>query len=277
MHTIELIENYVLYLNTVCKLSVTLHPMKRESLISFSRLMQFNIHESSYCSYIKSFPDGPASCRAQQREITASCPAEGCCHVCYAGVFQYLYPISNGKETLGFIAVSGYAAPEEELNLRDLEARLGHTPETLKKVYRTLSPKRPEKKEIDTLVLPLCRMLELAYLKEETTTLEESLITRILRYVRQHYELDLTTEMICDHYHCSRSHFSHSFKKETGKTFREYLTDLRLEHAKHLLTHSSIRINEIAYSVGFNDPNYFSNVFRRTEGISPMEYRRRKK
>lgn len=277
MHTIELIENYILYLKTDCKLSVTLHPMKRESLISFSRLMQFNIHDNSYCSYVKFTLGGPDRCRAQQREFAADCPMDGVCCTCYAGVFQYIYPIYGKNETYGFIAVSGYTAPESEADLTRYAEQLGSDTESLKKVYRTLKAGRPDKKTIDTLILPLCQMLELAYLKEETTPGEESLITRILRYTRQHYEMNLNTKTICDKYHCSRSHFSHSFKKETGKSFREYLTELRLEQAKHLLRFSSIRVGEIAFSVGFNDPNYFSNVFRAYEGLSPREYRTRNK
>lgn len=277
MHTIDLIENYIIYLNTACGLSVTLHPMKRESLISFSRLMQFNIHDNSYCSYIKSAQNDRRSCRAEQREIVASCPKEGKGHVCFAGVFEYVYPIFNGEEDIGFISVSGYSCPEGKSAVKATAERLDLSEEALKKIYSSLPQKIPDKTSVDTLILPLCRMLELAYLKEEKSTREESMITRILRYIRQHYSMDLTTEELCARYHCSRSHFSHTFKKETGKSFREYLTALRLEHAKHLLKHSSMRVGEIAFSVGFSDPNYFSNVFRQIEGISPIEYRKKNK
>lgn len=274
MHTIDLIENYIIYLKKQCGLSVTLHPLKRESLISFSSLMQFNSHNNSYCSYIKSTQAGHRRCLIQQREMLADCTKDGQCHVCYAGVLEYVYPIFNGNENVGFITVSGYACPEGENAVKSAASLLGYPLETLKKVYSSLYQKVPEKANVDTLILPLCRMLELAYLKEEKTTKDESLITRILRYTRQHYSMDLTTEGICARYHCSRSHFSHTFKKETGKGFREFLTELRLEHAKHLLTYSSLRVSEIAFTVGFNDPNYFSNVFRHIEGIPPAEYRR---
>lgn len=277
MSAIDLIESYIFYLKTECGLSVTLHPMKRESLISFSRLMQFNIHDNSYCSYIKSAQGDPRRCRAHQREIVADCPEEGACHICYAGVLGYVYPIFNGQENIGFISVSGYSCPEGTPAVKTSAEAFGFSYETLKKIYSSLPKKIPDKASVDTLILPLCRMLELAYLKEEKTTREESLVTRITRYIRQHYYMNLTTEELCARYHCSRSHFSHTFKKETGKSFREYLTDLRLTQAKHLLRYSTIHVSEIAFSVGFSDPNYFSNVFRQIEGISPIEYRKRNK
>ena len=84
----------------------------------------------------------------------------------------------------------------------------------------------------------------------------------------------LTIEDVCKRYSCSRSHISHCFKKQTGYTFREYLTNVRLENAKSLLQYSGLTITEIAFSVGFNDSNYFSNVFKAQMGISPMKYRK---
>ena len=81
-------------------------------------------------------------------------------------------------------------------------------------------------------------------------------------------------EALCERFHCSRSTFSHTFKKETGRSFRQYLTELRLDYARHLLVYSSLRVGEIAFSIGFSDANYFSNIFKKHEGCSPLEYRR---
>ena len=117
-------------------------------------------------------------------------------------------------------------------------------------------------------------MLELAYKSEEKLSSENAQITSICRYVRQNYDNDLTTEEICKEFYCSRSHFSHTFKKETEESFREYLIGVRLEHAKRLLKYSNLKVTEIALSVGFKDANYFSNVFKKHVGVSPMTYRK---
>ena len=60
----------------------------------------------------------------------------------------------------------------------------------------------------------------------------------------------------------------------TGKGFREYLTELRLTDAASLLRYSELSVTEIAYSVGFCESNYFSNVFKKQYGISPKDYRK---
>ena len=62
--------------------------------------------------------------------------------------------------------------------------------------------------------------------------------------------------------------------RKTGQSFREYLVSVRLKAAKSLLCHSRLSITEIAFSVGFSDSNYFSNVFKAKEGITPGKYRK---
>ena len=71
----------------------------------------------------------------------------------------------------------------------------------------------------------------------------------------------------------SPCHFSTVFGAETGRTFKEYLTDIRIKRAKELLRTTTLRSSEIADQVGYNDPHYFSLVFRRTTGLSPKEFR----
>ena len=117
-------------------------------------------------------------------------------------------------------------------------------------------------------------MLELAYTKiGDESSDEETLIDSVVRYLKQYHTENITLKDICDYFSCSRSHISHTFKKKTGKNIREFLTDCRLEDAKSLLKYSNLSITEIAYSVGFGDSNYFSNVFKKSVGMSPMKYR----
>lgn len=72
----------------------------------------------------------------------------------------------------------------------------------------------------------------------------------------------------------SSSHMSRIFKEEMGKGFNEYLTEIRLEESKRLLSKSVMNIREIAMAVGYQDERYFSKLFRKNIGIKPTEYRR---
>ena len=71
----------------------------------------------------------------------------------------------------------------------------------------------------------------------------------------------------------SMTYFSTVFKKETGKTFINYLTDYRMEEAVELLLTQNEKTYVIAEKVGYTDPNYFSYVFKKQFGMSPSKYK----
>lgn len=75
----------------------------------------------------------------------------------------------------------------------------------------------------------------------------------------------------------SPSYFSSIFSKEMGKTFVEYLTEIRMDRAKELLMCSSMKTSEIGYEVGYKDPLYFSYIFKKTQNCTPKEFRARGK
>ena len=72
----------------------------------------------------------------------------------------------------------------------------------------------------------------------------------------------------------SANHFSALFSQNMGQTFTEYLTDLRMSKAKELLRCTAMRSSEIAGEVGYKDAHYFSYLFKKTQGMTPSEYRK---
>lgn len=72
-----------------------------------------------------------------------------------------------------------------------------------------------------------------------------------------------------------RTIFPPCFRRRTGQTFVEYLTAVRIEAAKHLLTEGNSRMSDIAFDVGYQDSHYFSYLFKKHVGVSPREYRSR--
>ena len=101
-----------------------------------------------------------------------------------------------------------------------------------------------------------------------------SFVSRALDYVRDHYEdKELSIESICDYLNVSAAYFSTVFKRETGKTFINYLTDFRMEKAVRMLLEKNEKTYVIAQAVGYSDPNYFSYAFKKKYGMSPSKYR----
>lgn len=93
-------------------------------------------------------------------------------------------------------------------------------------------------------------------------------------YMESHFvDPELSLNEVASRVNLSASHFSVVFSQETCQTFKEYLTEIRIKKAKELLRSTSLRAADIAYQVGYNDPHYFSSVFKKNTGLSPIEFR----
>lgn len=93
-------------------------------------------------------------------------------------------------------------------------------------------------------------------------------------YVKQNYSSnEISLNMVASHVGISPSYFSTIFRQETGSTFTEYLTEIRMEKARELLRCTNKKTAEIAYDVGYKDAHYFSYIFKKTQGVMPKEYR----
>lgn len=96
-----------------------------------------------------------------------------------------------------------------------------------------------------------------------------------LDYIEKNYQnSELTLQVICHYLSVSPSYFSAILKKETGETFVELLTKKRMEKAQNLLRNTSLKNYEIAERVGFSDPHYFSQTFKKYTGKTPKKYAR---
>lgn len=103
-----------------------------------------------------------------------------------------------------------------------------------------------------------------------------SLIKRIVEYVDGHYREHLSLELLAGKFNISLSYLSRQFKAETGISFSQYLTDKRIVYAAYLLEHTGLSMTEISEMAGWQDVFYFSKVFKKHRGISPLNYRKGK-
>ncbi|XID94931.1 response regulator [Paenibacillaceae bacterium WGS1546] len=105
----------------------------------------------------------------------------------------------------------------------------------------------------------------------------EWVVHEVKRYIDRFYSRNITLSWIADTFFIHANYFSRLFKELCGISFSDYLTEVRMEHAKRLLQDPSIPIQQIGYLIGYETPSYFSSVFRKRCGVSPSQFREDRK
>ena len=98
-------------------------------------------------------------------------------------------------------------------------------------------------------------------------------VKKVIEYLRENYTRDMTLEELSKVANYSLFYLINLFKKETGKTPFQYLTDIKIQKAKEELRYTDNSINQICFNSGFNNRSHFSSTFKKITGISPNEYR----
>ncbi|QJD84554.1 response regulator transcription factor [Cohnella herbarum] len=101
----------------------------------------------------------------------------------------------------------------------------------------------------------------------------KQLIDKAIAYISAHYTGDISLQRLADHVHMSKNYFCLQFKHHTGHNFIDYLIRLRIGKAKEIIGDHSLKIYEVAEKAGFNDVKYFSKLFKKMTGLSPVDYR----
>ena len=258
--------SYLNYLNSDCKLYVSVHFNK--SIFSLiprkivSMILPYNNHTNAYCVMAKNIDHH--KCLLNQKNLLAKCQeGKPFCYSCHASVYEYIYPICKDNCAVGFIAVSGYRQKSPiEYNIIDYD------------LWKNVLNEKMPLSLCNSVIPPLSIMIEQMLL----TCLKESdnEYNLILQYLNE-YHTNITLSDLAKHFNRSKSHISHLFKKENGMTIRAYCNKLKLEDAKKLLLNTDISITEIALNVGFNDTSYFIYLFKNRFGISPLQYQKANK
>jgi two-component system response regulator YesN len=102
----------------------------------------------------------------------------------------------------------------------------------------------------------------------------DSWLDKAIQYIEEHYMWDCSLAQAAEHVYLSPAYFSNVFKKETGESFTNYVTKIRLDKAKVLLKNTSMKISEVAEATGFAEASYFATVFKQATRQSPSEYRK---
>ena len=126
---------------------------------------------------------------------------------------------------------------------------------------------------MEILTIRLMRSIDLAVPTDPQLGTGNRQCAAVKRYIDLHFKEALTLELLSEEAHMNKYYLSHAFKREYGISPINYMTSRRIEESKYLLAETDLSMSQIAQLLGFSSLSYFSQVFRRTQQISPMEYR----
>ena len=124
---------------------------------------------------------------------------------------------------------------------------------------------------IDNLKISL---FERRVAEEPAEAREERPITGITRYLQEHLAEEVSLSVLAERFHLNPQYISQLFKNESGVGFLAYLTNIRMEKAKKLLLSTPLSVAEVAERSGYGDYRVFTKVFKKSEGVTPSQYRR---
>ena len=202
-------------------------------------LLEYNVHKNPICLIEKSDSSRWEKCiKYHNKESISNSRCEVC--TCHAHVVEKIFSLNFG----GSVCVSS-------------------------------SDELPD----DVLIFPLCEMLE--YLntlvaKDDQEVTSSEIVNRAQKFIQRNFYEQITITDIASACACSVSSLCHLFKKHKGETVGKYIENLRLNHAKELLTTRNLSITAIAQKCGFSDYNYFALRFKKHTGKTPSEYKKSK-
>lgn len=239
-------------------------------------------HENPFCALMAKNHRACAACLAVQEQLSRAAEHQSKTLICPYGMCETAVPVRAGGHLIGFLEVGQvFRTPPNEARLKtlfphDADGMFDADIEEMKKAWIG-TPVIPRKRyeSIVRLLAMFAQQLSAAaneiLIRQQNN--EPPVIVAARRYIDEHNAEPLTLGGVAKAVNSSVFHFCKLFKKVTGVNFTNYVSRVRLEKARKLLTNPNQRISEAAYEVGFQSLTHFNRIFRRVFGESPTEYR----
>lgn len=174
-----------------------------------------------------------------------------------------LFESYRGKDYSRFIQYSK--------QLSSMEKNLQHHCSYKEKFYKSVGQLFDISKEQYILEIEMEKRAKELILSTEKG--RDNLAENALIYMNNHYNEDISINSMAALYSITPNYFSTIFHKETGKSFIQYLTDIRIQEGKRFLMETNLSVNEITRRIGYYSSSYFIKRFAQSEGMTPAEFR----
>ena len=228
---------------------------------------------TDYCNFIRA-NGGTKGCINSDETGCQKCLESGksMTYRCHAGICETITPLKFENLVIGYIIFGQYRLTDETEEILSYARRNDLDENLLLKHYENLTVLDED------MIDSICRVLQSCilgfYLKNAVSVVRSELSNKIKDYIENSVGEKLTVEKLCAKFFINKKQLYSLFKRNFGKTVKQYLFDTQIAKAKHLLSSSDISVTEVAEKAGFSDYNNFIQRFKKEVGLTPLRYRK---
>lgn len=229
---------------------------------------------SRYCQKIQASEKGKKACIYSDMELLEKCRAskQTECHICHAGLLNVTIPILHENLILGYLML-GCIKPQMDFSeLESCLSNLDLETETLKKYYDEIPFFEADKiqsiSNIATMFVKYILLENLLKIKNEDA------IYRAVCFINENLENDLSIKTISQNINMSKSVLYDKFHHYFHCTVSEYIKKKRISKSVEFLIKTDLSMEEISQKVGFSSASYFTKIFKKQMGVTPVKYKK---
>ncbi|WP_039765622.1 PocR ligand-binding domain-containing protein [Caldicellulosiruptor sp. F32] len=233
-----------------------------------------------FCMLMKQYYQNGEACRNSDLAGAQTAQKKKGVHVyrCHMGLVEAVIPLFFNNSYIGALFIGQILLePPTEEKWQEVFEKIKDQPLDIEAARRSFFNLTHIDHEKLQSVLDMMHIVAKYILDSEMIRISSlSSIEKIIEYIKNHYMEDITLDDLAKMVYLSPTYLSYLFKKQLGITVKEYLINIRLKKSKELIETTDLPIGEISKMVGIEDQNYFSRLFKKKFGVSPLNYKKDK-
>ncbi len=222
------------------------------------------IKSYDFCAELQNNKEIKYKCACSDNELIERCKKSRSFeeHICHAGLYDATIPVIKNGLIVGYVIMGRVRCDKSPSNFETDN-------EHLKELYNAMPYFTIAKIE------SLKSLLQDILFENAITYDCDEIIDKACAYIKNNIKEDLSISSLCSKLCVSKNYLYNGFKKYLDKTINEYITDLKIEKAKYLLTETNLPVYTICEEIGINNYTYFCRLFKKITNKTPTEYRKK--
>ncbi len=230
-------------------------------------------NNNEYCGLVQSSGKGLRRCLDSSKALMEKCRDSQRSEymICHAGLVEIVIPMIYEKNIVGYMMLGHVKERESNADIEEALSSLPVNIEIAKNIYISLPSF--DKQKINGII-DIAEMFVKFIIYDNMLRLKKSYFDEVKRYVYDNVGTKLTAGKIAAGIHISKSTLYSTIREATGLSVNEYVTNIRVNRAKDLLSESEISVNDISNMLGFANISYFVSFFKKHIGLTPLAFRK---